>query len=424
MQRFRIHHDTIVVLFLLAVTLWRGPRLFSLGYLDAASRSLIRALPLEAAAAGASRPGLPRVVSLLGTALRWDARNERARLQAARVTWRQDGCEAALQAWPEGFEQDAVAVFERAEALRACGYEDEALVQYRRVRSCALYLGFLAEQDLEAGQLRPALELLQLSMVVSPTLEVAQRLAELYGDAAEPEMQGAVWQELSAATAPSDPLHWWAQGQAADAQQDWEGAASAYATGATLAVEPCRFWQSQSAALYQLERWQELEAVCASAQQSCRNQVWPYLRAGDARRAQSDHSGALEWYRQAAKLWPDLGPVHYLIGLTLYEQGSYAEAEEQLRQALSLDAGDADSAYYLARCLHESGRTAEAAETLAAAIDMRQAPAWRWALLLGDWKFEQGDRQGALQAYLRAQQWAPEEERIRDRIRRLQSDAP
>jgi len=116
--------------------------------------------------------------------------------------------------------------------------------------------------------------------------------------------------------------------------------------------------------------------------------------------------------------------VHYLIGLTLYEQGSYAEAEEQLRQALSLDAGDADSAYYLARCLHESGRTAEAAETLAAAIDMRQAPAWRWALLLGDWKFEQGDRQGALQAYLRAQQWAPEEERIRDRIRRLQSDAP
>ena len=43
---------------------------------------------------------------------------------------------------------------------------------------------------------------------------------------------------------------------------------------------------------------------------------------------------------------------------------------------------------------------------------------WRWALQLGDWRLELGDRAGALDAYRQAVRWQPGEAAIRERIER------
>ena len=404
-----------------AVAFWRGPRWISLGYQDLASRALARAWPSGVGATFESSLPRSRAASLLQSALCWDPQNERARLEAGRVAGLQDGCEAALQVWSDHAPQDEIALLERANALHACGRAEEALTLYQQIPQSAVYLGFLAAQ---AQQPALAIQRYQLSLAISPTLQVAEALTLIYHDANQPEMERTVWVDLSAATTSGDPDHWWALGQAAALQQDWDGAAAAYAAGAALARGPCRFWEAQCDSLRRLERWQEAEDVCQSALRSCPDQVWPYLRMGDVRRAQSDLDGALEWYRQAATLRPDAGQSQYLIGLTLYRQGLYVQAEQALRQALSLDADHAASAYYLARCLYETGRMGEAAETLAAAIELEQGPAWEWALLLGDWRLKLGDREGALHAYLRAQAWAPQEEKVRGRIQRLQTDHP
>lgn len=72
------------------------------------------------------------------------------------------------------------------------------------------------------------------------------------------------------------------------------------------------------------------------------NRIAAYFYLGESRRLQSDHAGAIHWYREAEVLCRDQGFSSHLamvlssIGIVSYENGHFENAEYYLRQAVEL----------------------------------------------------------------------------------------
>jgi cytochrome c-type biogenesis protein CcmH/NrfG len=62
------------------------------------------------------------------------------------------------------------------------------------------------------------------------------------------------------------------------------------------------------------------------------------------------------------------------------------------------------------------GRGAQAADRLARATELHKGQPCGWAVQLGDWRLELGDRTGALAAYRQALEWRPDDAAIQERI--------
>jgi Flp pilus assembly protein TadD len=58
---------------------------------------------------------------------------------------------------------------------------------------------------------------------------------------------------------------------------------------------------------------------------------------------------------------------------------------------------------------------------LRTAIALYKGQPWDWAVQLGDWLAEAGDREGALAAYRQALAWKPGDEGIAAKIRALEN---
>jgi Tfp pilus assembly protein PilF len=72
--------------------------------------------------------------------------------------------------------------------------------------------------------------------------------------------------------------------------------------------------------------------------------------------------------RKAAELAPDEPDVHYTLGVTLWQQGNFAEAEEQLRAATKAKPDYAEAYYTLGTVLRQDGKLDDAASALHQAI--------------------------------------------------------
>jgi len=66
----------------------------------------------------------------------------------------------------------------------------------------------------------------------------------------------------------------------------------------------------------------------------------------------------------------------------------------------------------------------EAVSWLQTAIGLYPGQPWNWAVQLGDWLAESGDREGALAAYRQALEWKPGDEGIAAKIRVLGGNQP
>ena len=66
----------------------------------------------------------------------------------------------------------------------------------------------------------------------------------------------------------------------------------------------------------------------------------------------------------------------------------------------------------------------EAVPWLRTAIGLYKGQPWNWAVQLGDWLAESGDKEGALAAYRQALEWKPGDEGIEAKIRALEGNQP
>jgi tetratricopeptide (TPR) repeat protein len=109
------------------------------------------------------------------------------------------------------------------------------------------------------------------------------------------------------------------------------------------------------------------------------------LALGHLWRREGQHAGALAWYAEAARIAPQ----------------------------------SASPRYYRAQLLYAVGEPLQAVASLAQAVSLHSGKPWRWAVQLGDWRMEGGDREGALAAYRQALGWQPAEAAIEERIRQV-----
>jgi tetratricopeptide (TPR) repeat protein len=144
---------------------------------------------------------------------------------------------------------------------------------------------------------------------------------------------------------------------------------------------------------------------------------------GSRAQTAGDQRAAIERCQLSLVISPTVTAADALARI-YFQRKQYAEAEGHFRSALQLSPRDAEDTYYLAWCLHRTGRGHDAVETLASAIELRGNKPWEWALLVGDWELELGNREAAMTAYQRALSWQPREGSILERIERIQADSP
>ncbi len=422
MRRFRDPRTNwiAVIALLIAMASLRGSKLLSSWYHNLGSRALslewqvVREAPLVvpcqqwAADSGAAQP--------VAQAQRLNPRDGRVRLSAGRVAWLLGDCDTALDEWSSMQSGDMIARLEHADALHALGNREQAVAMYREIPGITDYLDLRGDAAEASQDMKAAVFWYELGMEVSPTLASAQDLAALYVQSEQREAAAMVWRRLSDGTPQADPIHWWAKGRSAELAEDWVTAASAYEQGAEQSEDPCEFLERQEAALEQLDQFAAAESVSLEALDACPERLWPYLRLGNLRRWQADHTGASQWYTQAEMLWPEHFAPKFYLGLIRFEQEDYTQAETYLRHALALNPEHSWSMYHLAWCLHETERKEDAVKALSRAIELDAEEPWRWAMLLGDWQMELGHGEEALTSYRQALSWHPGDESIEARI--------
>jgi tetratricopeptide (TPR) repeat protein len=225
-----------------------------------------------------------------------------------------------------------------------------------------------------------------LSLRLSPGRDAAGRLANVYRSAGQAEQAVLLWRWLADRFPLEEGDYWWAIAQAAELESAWDQAAQAYARGAQVASEPYDFWMRQAALFGRLERVREQEQAYHRAIEACPDCVAPYLALGHLWRRQGQLQGARAWFGEAARVAP--------------------------RSVYPL--------YYQAQVLYDEGARSAAVQSLERALVLHQGQRWEWAMQLGDWRRQGGDRSGALAAYRQALEWKPDETAIQERIRDLQ----
>ncbi len=351
-------------------------------------------------------------------ALRLTPWNERAWFLRGRAAWLTGRCEEALRDWERALSlnpQDSAAW---ALYLAAGGNDlrpDPAVAE-----GAAAYFLFLGDRSQKAERWEDARRWYHLAFSLHPTIAGARKLEALYLRLEQKGAAVGVWRELAGHLPASDPDRWWALGRAAELSEEWEHAALFYGEGARRSPRPYDFRMREGAAWERLKDWARAEAAYRRAVEARPNLFWPYLSVGHMRRVQQDYAGALAWYRQAEALAPDRYEPKYWLGYTHYLREEYRTAEGFLRVALERNPKHAWSAYYLAQSLYRQERRDEAITWLREAIGLYQGKPWNWAVQLGDWLAEAGDKEGALAAYRQALEWKPGDEGITAKIRALE----
>ena len=371
----------MVVLLLLS----RAPRLLAGGANNLAVRALVAEWDVVRQEAGVPqcRKWLAKSAArrALTLALRGDPAHERALLNRGRAAWLAGECAEAEVSWERALVAapgDRMAAFWLfwAWGADACclpaGFPGEEVARY----------AYWAARRAKALDRGAAVSWYELSLALALGLGAAGELVGLYRQIGGREEVVAAWQRLAAVWSPQDPEHWWALGQAAELEKAWERAAWAYGRGGEIAPEPYEFWMRQARAFARLWRPREQEGAYHRAITACPSCLAPYLDLGRLWQRQGQHEGALGWYKEAGRVAPrDPRPL-----------------------------------YYQAQVSYEMGDAVRAVETLGRAIALHQGRPWRWAVQLGDWRLELGDREGALAAYRQALGWNPGEAAIQERI--------
>ena len=367
--------------------------------------------PCGAGAVSAAESSLKRALAL-------NPQSARAWLLQGRAAWLAGRCPEALQDWERALflnPQDRVAWTLYLAAGGNDMQPDPAVAE-----GVVDYFLLLGDRSQKAERWEEARRWYALAFSVHPNRRVAGKLEALYLKREQKEAAVAVWEELAAKLPIPDPDRWWALGRAAELSEQWERAALFYGEGARRSPKPYDFRMREGAAWERLKDWGRAEAAYRQALEARPDLLWPYLSVGHMRRVQQDTDGALAWYREAETLAPNRYEPKYWIGIVYYLQEKYPAAEGSFRAALAINPQHAWSAYYLAQSLYWQERRDEAVGWLREAIGLYPGKPWNWAVQLGDWLAEGGDKEGALAAYRQALEWKPGDEGIAAKIRALE----
>jgi len=383
-RKVPLRRPWIILTLLLLLT--RAPRLLAAGANNLAARALLpewRAVQQEVALPRCeTRVGTSAAEPYLALARRWDPASQRARLNGGRAAWLAGDCATAWASWEQALAADPSDQIAALWLLWASGADAGSLPGRFPAVALSRYADLAARR---AGTTRQgAATWYELSLALAPGREAADGLAGLYLQAGEKERALAVWQRLAEALPEGDAEHWWALGQAAELEGNWEHAARAYGQGAEVSAAPYELWMRQAGMFRRLGRASEQEAAYHHAILTCPDCLAPYLNLGHLWSQHGQYEGALDWYVEAGRIAPR----------------------------------DARPPYHRAQMLHRAGESVLAIEALAQAIALHRGQPWQWAVQLGDWRLELGDTEGALATYHQALEWKPGTAAIQEQIER------
>lgn len=377
------------IVLLLALALLTAPGLLAAAANNAAAHALLVEWPAFDPLQGPPQCPQPapsgRAARYAGWALALSPSFERALANAGRAAWLAGDCAAAAAHWQRAL---ALAPGDETTAFWlywAAGGDVERPAGTLSAETLARHAYLCGEQARRAGLAEVAAAWYERSLALQPGRAAASQLARFHQAAERPEQAILVWQRVAGALPGEDAERWWAAAQAAELAKDWAAAAAAYAAGAARAEAPYEFWMGEGRAWRRERQWDAAEAAFRQALEARPDITGPYLELGHVEYARPDYGAARAWYEQAQALAPENSGV----------------------------------LYYLAQSSYKLGEIPEAVQMLARAVDLNSGQPWRWAVQLGDWRLELGDRQGALAAYRQALGWQPDEEMVQARIEQV-----
>ena len=240
----------------------------------------------------------------------------------------------------------------------------------------------------KADKLSLAVDWYEFSFAYDPSGKTAGKLAVLYGKLGRDVSAEDVWMRLQTAFTSDSPEYWWAVGQIAEQQKDWEAAARAYHQAATSATDATGYKYLLREGLMWL-RARAFEKSAAAYQQAIARapkKVDGYLGMGHVYRYQKQYQKAFPWYEKAIEVAPNHYAAYYYLGTMAREQGDYTTALRWFDQALARNAADALTYYQKALTLDALGRREEAITALEEAIRRSKTPRPEWQSLLARWR--------------------------------------
>lgn len=368
--------------------------------------------------------------SLLREALRWDSLNERIFLGIGRVAWLKGDCEGAESAWRQASllaPHDEIIAFLIAKAQFARGDIEPALAFFDHIQYSEFFYQ-LGLQSEAAGQPQDAARWYEISFSITPARKYAQLLSAIYLNVKnDPEKALALWAELQQKTAPNEPDHWFAAGQAAEVRQDYGAALSAYQSGLQFARDQYETFLFCSQAAQNAERLKDISTARSLYEKALEAQpqlISSYLALSQLDLGQMRYEAALGWVERARKVDAASELPDYYAGLVDWQRGAKERAASAFERAHNRNPKNPLPSYYLALYAHDQHNLQQAIVYLQEAVSNQGGTMAGWLSLLTDWYIEAGNCKEALTTYMRVLEWEPENRLVQERLFELKEACP
>ncbi len=352
--------------------------------------------------------------------------NTRAWFNLGRSLWLEGDCERALTIWQYSAElapYDVINQWAIANAFYAMGARIQALALYQSLNTAEYFTG-LGQQIEKRGISEESIEAYELSIAIRPTRKAIQGVSGLYVRMGEPEKAIAAWRKLLSVTSETQPDHWWARGQIAELERDWERALSAYQRA--ISLEKDRYFlyllYTRAGAVSQEQKDYVTARRYFEAAAEINPSMWAYLHLGFLEQQQKRYDQALQWYQQANEVDPQSEWPEYYQGVLFWERGEKDRAMEFFIQAETQNPNNASVKFYLGLASYEAGDLSQAVDRLEQAIELYQGRPIYWMKLLGDWQTQAGRCTEAIATYRQILLWQPDNKDIQQQLEKVQQE--
>lgn len=332
-------------------------------------------------------------VPLLKMAVRFAPSYQRVWLNLGRTAWLEGKCQQAADFWQRALElapKDVIALWQAANALYAIGEIEEALKFYRLAQAGGFFYSSarLAQQE---NDLTRALENYKIGISIAPDLRRSD--------------------------------YWWAVGQIAEINQDWQMALQAYEHAIPLEKNYYRLYEIyMRAATVSQQQKDYLKAAkyFESAIETHPQSIWGYLGRAHLEKIQRQYHQALEWYQRAESVDPKSEWPLYYQGVLLWEIGQKDQARTLFTDAKKRNFKNPSVQFYLGLDAYERNELDEAINYLHQAIMLYQGkPPKYWMQLLGDWQAQARRCVQSLATYQRLLEEYPDDSNIVQRMKNV-----
>ena len=359
-------------------------------------------------------------------ALRYDPVSERAMVGLGRATWLEGACRQAEELWQQALAHnstDIAAQWEIANAQYASGDIKRAMARYKEFGSGSYFL--LQGSRAEAiGDFSTAMRWYEMSVELKHTRDSVQALAAKYLNVSnQPEEAQRLWLDFADRTPSDDPDYWWALGQAAEIQQEWNQALEYYDRSMKLQAHPyLRYLLYEQAGMIsmQVPDYARSEAYLRQALSLRPEDLLTYLRLGELEQHQQHYEAARSWYRRAAAIDPASELPQYYLGLSHYGAGDKVKARQAFLEADQLNPRNASVKFYLGLSAYEAGELSSAIDLLEQAITLYSGTPIGWMRMLVDWYLQAGRCPNALATAQRILEVQPDDAAIKGLLQRTQ----